>query len=77
LGGFSQDTGGHLVGEAAELIMDLDLDVGEAGGILGQPAHPLLGEGVELGSEGGGEIRRGGNPLAGLGLGADLHESSR
>jgi len=31
--------------------MDLDLHVGEAGGVLGQSVYPLLGEGVELRAE--------------------------
>jgi hypothetical protein len=31
--------------------MDLDLHVGEAGRVVSQSVHPLLGEGVELGSE--------------------------
>jgi hypothetical protein len=66
-----------LIGEAAELVMDLNLHVGEAGGILGQSIHPLLGEGVELGAERGGEIRRRRDPRSGLGLGADLHGSPR
>src|SRR5262249_44091964 len=37
--GLGQEAGGHLVGEAAEAIVDLDFDLSEAGGVLIQPVE--------------------------------------
>ena len=46
--GLGQEAGGHLVGEATEVVVDLDLESSEAGGVVGQSVEPLLLHGIDL-----------------------------
>ncbi len=68
-----QEGGGHLVGEAAEVIVDLDFESREAGGVAVQLIEPLLSHGIDLLAQLRRDIRQGRNEWAGLGLTADLH----
>jgi hypothetical protein len=68
-----QEAGGHLIGEAAEVVMDLDLQLGEPGGVVSQSVPPQRLEGLGLLAEGTEEIVTGGDQGSGLGLEAHLH----
>jgi ribosomal protein S6E (S10) len=68
-----QEAGGHLVGEASEVVMDLDLQSGELGGVVSQSIPPLRLEGLGLLTEGTEEIVTGGDQRTGLGLETHLH----
>ena len=63
-----QEAGGHLIGEAAEVVMDLDLQLGEPGGVVSQSVPPLRLEGLGLLAEGTEEIVTGEDQGSGLGL---------
>ncbi len=71
--GFGQEAGGRLVGESSEVIVDLDFEPYEAGGVAVQLIEPLLFHGIELLAQLRGEIRQGRDEGAGLGLATDLH----
>src|SRR5947209_7739491 len=72
-GWLGQEAGGHLVGEASEVVMDLDLQSGDLGGVVSQSVPPLRLEGLGLLTEGPEEIVIGGDQRTGLGLEAHLH----
>jgi hypothetical protein len=69
-----QETGGHLIGESAEVVVDLDLEWGEPGGVVSQSVVPLRLEGLGLLAEGTEAIVTGGDQGAGFGLKAHLHD---
>ena len=68
-----QEGGGHLVGEAAEVVVDLDLDASEAGGVPGQLIAPLSLLNIDLMGQLRRDVVQGDNKGAGLGSGVDLH----
>ena len=71
--GFGQEAGGHLVGEATEVIVDLDFESREACGVPVQLVKPVLLHGIELLTQLCREIRQRRDDGAGLGLAANLH----
>ena len=40
--GVGQETGGHLIGQATEVVMDLDFQPGQTGGVASESVPPLL-----------------------------------
>ncbi len=68
-----QEGGGHLVGEAAEVVVDLDLDASETGGVPGQLIAPLSLPDIDLMGQLRRDVVQGDNKGAGLGSGVDLH----
>ena len=70
--GFGQEAGGHLVGEATEVVVDLDFKAREAGGVAVQLIEPLLFQGIDLLTQLSGDLRQGRDEGAGLRLAADL-----
>jgi hypothetical protein len=71
--GFGHEAGGHLIGEATEVVVDLDFKAREAGGVAVQLIEPLLFQGIDLLTQLSGDLRQGRDEGAGLGLAADLH----
>ncbi len=71
--GLGQQAGGHLVGVVSEVVVDLDLDASEAGGVPGPWIASLSLPGIDL----MGQLRRdvvpGDNEGAGLGSRVDPH----
>jgi hypothetical protein len=68
-----QEAGGHLVGEAPEAVVDLGLDLGEAGGVVVQSVEQPLLHVIDLMAQRCGDLGQRRDERAGLGLGADLH----
>jgi hypothetical protein len=68
-----QDGGGHLVGKATEVVVDLDFKAGEAGGVFGQSVEPSLLHGIDLLAQPRRDFGQRGSEGAGLGSGAALH----
>jgi hypothetical protein len=71
--GLGQEAGGHLVGEVTEVVVDLDLDASEAGGVSGQLIAPLSLSGIDLMGQLRRNVVQGDNKGTGLGSRVDLH----
>jgi len=68
-----QEGGGHLVGEAAEVVMDLHFQAGEGRWVVSELVTPLLLQGISLAAQLRGDVLQRGDDGAGLGSSADLH----
>ena len=68
-----QEGGGHLVGEVAEVTMDLHLQASEGRRVVSESVAPLLLQGIGLLIQLRGDVIQRGDDRTGLGLRADLH----
>jgi hypothetical protein len=68
-----QEGGGHLVGEMAEVVMDLHFQAGEGRRVVSESVTPLRLPGIGLAAQLRGDVIQRGDDGAGLGLRADLH----
>jgi hypothetical protein len=68
-----QEAGGHLIGEATEMIVDLDFKLGQTGRVVSESVKPLQLERLGLSAERMEEIIPAGGRGAGLGLETHLH----
>lgn len=68
-----QEACGHQVGQATEVVVDLDLQPGETGGVVRQSLLPLLLSGLGLLAKGTEQIILGRQLRTGSGLETYLH----
>jgi hypothetical protein len=69
----SQEAGGHLIGEAPEMVVDLDFQLGQTGRVVSESVKPLLLERLGLSAERMEKIIPKGGRGASLGLETHLH----
>ena len=71
--GMGQETGGHLISQATEVVMDLEFQPGQTGGVASESVPPLLLKRLGLSVERMEEVVARGDRGAGPGLEAYLH----